>query len=340
MILLLALVVVAGGGYGAYLALRPALSSFTASNDYSGQGTGAVQVSIKPGSSGRSIARVLADADVVKTAAAYVDAAAAEPRSTSIQPGTYDLRKQMSGRAAVTLLLDPASRAARRVVVREGLRATEVVALLAKATNLPPSRYAAALKNPAALGLPPAAKGNVEGWLFPATYSFDVSSTAEQQLAMMVTQTKGQLADAGVADRNAQRVLTIASIAEVEAASPADYAKVARTLDNRLRARMRLQLDSTVSYAAGKRTITTTAAERATRSPYNTYVVAGLPPGPISNPGRAAIAGAVAPTPGPWLYFVTVDPGTGETRFATTAAQHAANVALFRVWCRAHPGTC
>ena len=340
LILLVALAVVAGGGYGAFTALRPMVDSLRAGNDYAGQGSGKVEVSIVPGASGRSIGRVLADADVVKTASAFADAAAANPKAGSIQPGTYALRKQMSGSAAVSLLLEPGSRTADRVTVREGLRVSEIVALLAKETGQPRADYIAALKNAKALGVPALARGKAEGWLFPASYEFATASTAEQQLSAMVAQTKKVLAAAGVKERDSQRILTIASIAEVEAAAPADYAKVSRTLANRLRIKMKLQLDSTVSYAVGKRTITTTPAERATRSPYNTYYVTGLPRGPISNPGKAAIEGALNPTPGPWLFFVTVDPSSGETKFATTAAEHAKNVKQFQAWCRDNAGQC
>ena len=340
LILLLALAVVGGGAYLAYSALRPTIDSLTASKDYAGAGSGSVQVTIADGASGRAIGRVLADADVVKTPGAFVSAAAADPRSGSIQPGTYSLRRQMSGQAAVGLLLDPTSRTAERVTVREGLRATEIVALLAKATGRPTADYVKALKKPEALGVPALAKGRAEGWLFPASYEFEPTATATEQLTMMVSQTKKVLAAAGVSERDSQRLLTIASIAEVEAATPTDYAKVARTLDTRLRIKMKLQLDSTVSYAVGKRTITTTDAERARKSPYNTYVVTGLPLGPISNPGRAAIDGAVKPATGPWLFFVTVDPTTGETKFATTAAEHARNVAQFQLWCRNNAGQC
>lgn len=340
LILLVALAVVAGGGYGAFVALRPMVESLRAPNDYTGQGSGTVEVSIEPGASGRSIGRVLAEADVVKTAGAFVDAASANPKAGSIQPGNYAMRKQMSGSAAVTLLLDPNARTAERVTVREGLRVSEIITLLAKETGQPAADYTAALKDAAALGVPALARGNAEGWLFPASYEFATTSSAEQQLSAMVAQTKKVLAAADVKDRDAQRILTIASIAEVEAAAPADYAKVARTLDNRLRIKMKLQLDSTVSYAVGRRSITTTAAERATRSPYNTYFVTGLPRGPISNPGKAAIEGARNPTPGPWLFFVTVDPSTGETKFATTEAEHASNVKEFQAWCRDNAGQC
>ena len=126
----------------------------------------------------------------------------------------------------------------------------------------------------------------------------------------------------------------------------ADRAKVARVIENRLAAkdgptRGLLQMDSTVHYAVKKRgKAGTTDADRASASPYNTYRVQGLPPGPINNPGAASIAAAANPAEGPWLFFVTVNPSTGETRFASTVAEHQGNVNLFNQWCRDNAGKC
>lgn len=343
-VMLVALVLVAAGAFGAYSVLRPFVSQFTASDDYAGFGTGRVSVTIPEGASGTSIGHVLEHAGVVKSSKAFVEAAKTNPNSGSIQPGQYTLHKQMAAASALTMLLDPTSRSADKVTVREGLRASEILPLLAKSTGQPLADYQAALKNPEALGIPASAKGKVEGWLFPDTYEFGTEKTAAQQLETMVARTHQVLDDLGVKDADAQRLLTVASIAEVEAGSKADYAKVAQVLDNRLANQLhnggKLQLDSTVSYAVGKRSLTTTAAERAVDSPYNTYRYAGLPAGPISNPGKAAIDGALHPKAGPWLFFVTVDPVTGETKFAVTAAEHAKYVKEFQSWCQAHPGKC
>jgi UPF0755 protein len=101
---------------------------------------------------------------------------------------------------------------------------------------------------------------------------------------------------------------------------------------------MPLQLDSTVLYAnGGIRSITTTPAQRAVNSPYNTYQVKALPPGPIDSPGEDAIKAALAPADGTWLYFVAVNPQTGETRFENTPAEHDADTKLFQQWLAAHP---
>ncbi|MBE3075804.1 MAG: endolytic transglycosylase MltG, partial [Actinobacteria bacterium] len=79
---------------------------------------------------------------------------------------------------------------------------------------------------------------------------------------------------------------------------------------------------------------------RLSKSLYNTYRVVGLPPAPIVSPGLASMKAAISPAPGPWLYFVTVNLATGETRFAIDAAGHAVNVKLFQKWCTDHPGKC
>src|SRR5690606_16365559 len=136
-------------------------------------------------------------------------------------------------------------------------------------------------------------------------------------------------------------LVTVASIVEREAgsANPDDRARVARVIVNRLAQDMPLQMDSTVHYAVNDyATTTTTDEQRAVDSPYNTYKHKGLPPGPIAAPGRAALEAATSPAAGDWLYFVTVNLDTGETRFAVTYEEHEANVALFQQWCQANPG--
>ena len=150
-----------------------------------------------------------------------------------------------------------------------------------------------------------------------------------------------ELGNLGVTPDKMHRVLTIASIVEAEVRASADRPKVARVIENRLAKPMLLQMDSTVHFIAQRRgKARTTDAERASKSPYNTYLVAGLPPRPINSPGLSALKAAISPTSGPWINFVTVNPDTGETRFAVDAAGHAANAKLFLKWCSDHPGKC
>ncbi|WP_432505345.1 endolytic transglycosylase MltG [Kineococcus arenarius] len=336
-VLLVALALVGGGTWAAWGALEPVVSRLTATDDYEGTGTGSVDVKVESGDTGTAIGRTLQEAGVVKTTEAFVSAAAANPGMASIQPGTYRLKEQMSAAAAVALLLDPTSKITTRLTVPEGLRVRQVVELVGEQTPIAAADVEAALADPAAIGLPASAGGNPEGYLFPATYEVDPDESAVELLTSMVDRTKQALAELGVPPEREHEVVVMASIAQKEARTPEDMAKVTRVLLNRIEDGMNLQLDSTVSYGTDGTTVTTTAEQRATDTPWNTYMHPGLPAGPISNPGEAALRAAVNPEPGPWMFFVTVDLATGETRFATTGAEHAANVELFRQYLREHP---
>ncbi|MCI2239001.1 endolytic transglycosylase MltG [Paenibacillus sp. TRM 82003] len=336
-VLLVALGLVGGGTWAAWGTLEPLVSRLTASDDYEGTGTGSVDVKVEAGDTGTAIGRTLQEAGVVKTTEAFISAASAHPGMAGIQPGTYRLKQEMSASAAVALLMDPASKVTTRLTVPEGLRVTQVVELIGEQTPLSTEDVEAALADPAAIGLPASAGGNAEGYLFPATYEVDPDETAVELLSSMVARTQQALTELGVAPEREREVIITASIAQKEARSAADMAKVTRVLLNRIEDGMKLQLDSTVSYGTGGTTVTTTADERATDTPWNTYMHEGLPAGPISNPGMDALRAAVNPEPGPWKFFVTVDLATGETRFAETGAEHAANVELFRQYLREHP---
>jgi UPF0755 protein len=343
--LFVALAVVAVAAFAAYTVLRPVVDGFLESNDYPGPGTGEVQIVVNDGDTGRTIGATLEKADVVKSAKAYLDAAAADTRSAAIQPGSYTMKKRMSAKAALAILVDSANRTVPRVTVREGLWKSEVFAALSKSTGVPVAEYTAAAKNAAALGLPAAAKGNVEGYLYPATYEFPVKATAAQQLKIMVGQALAELRKAGVSEAEYQKTLIVASIVEGEA-GVADRGKVARVVENRLDNPAGptvglLQMDSTVNFALQKRgNLTKTEYDSAKSNPYDTYSHKGLPPGPISSPGAKAIEAAANPTPGPWFYFVTVNYDTGQTLFATTQAEHDRNNAQRQAWCDDHKPKC
>ena len=190
--------------------------------------------------------------------------------------------------------------------------------------------------------LPAEANGRIEGWLYPSTYDFDKKTPVVTQLNTMIEETEKELKKAKIPRARWNRTLTIASIIEGEAGS-ADRTKVARVILNRLDTTGApvyglLQMDSTIHYLTQKRgTITTSDKDRNSDSPYNTYKVPGLPPGPINNPGAESIEAAGDPASGDWLYFVTVNGDTGETKFATTFADHQRNVAEFQRWCNETP---
>ncbi|MDQ2849446.1 MAG: endolytic transglycosylase MltG [Actinomycetota bacterium] len=316
----------------------PSFSSNAAGGDYQGPGTGTVTIVIQPGDSGAAIGQTLQQAGVVKSASTFTDLAAGSAGFAALQPGSYRMRSQMSSAGALALLLQPGTKLA-GVTIPEGLWATEIYARLSKATKVPLADYAKV--SAASLGLPVAAGGKVEGYLFPSTYNFPKGASAQVQLKTMVTQFKKQTAALNIAADRLAMVTTVASLVQAEASRTQDEGKVARVIDNRLAAKMPLQFDSTVNYVLKSRgTVTTSGKARESASPYNTYKRPGLPPGPIDNPGVAALKAALNPTPGSWIYFVTVDLATGQTVFSPTAAQHQAAVKQFQTWCGAHPGKC
>jgi len=231
------------------------------------------------------------------------------------------------------------------LVIPEGWRAAQVYEAVDKALELPAGTTRKSLAK-ANLKLPLDAEGNPEGYLFPATYPLAENSTPEALLSAMVENANKKFNGAPIAagaQRNAMNVyqaVTIASIVQAEAATKEDMGKVARVIYNRLAKDMKLQMDSTVTYAEDLTGTTTSAKQRKSRSPYNTYRYKGLPPGPIAAPGRAALQAAAQPEKGKWLYFVTVNLDTGETKFASNNKEFKKLVAEFQAWCQANQGRC
>ncbi|CAN7415633.1 endolytic transglycosylase MltG [Terrabacter sp. LjRoot27] len=338
-VMVLALAVIGGGVAVAYKALRPVVEGFLESNDYPGPGTGEVRVTVDQGAGGSAIAKTLADQDVVKSSKAFIEAANNDPKSAGIQPGVYEMKKQMKASDALAILVDPKNRLITRVTIPEGLWASEIYAKLSKSSGIPVAQYTAAAKQVDELGLPPSAKGNLEGYLFPASYEFGPTATALDQLKQMVAESTKRLDALGITPDRMERVVTVASLVEGEAQIEADRSKVARVVENRLAAKMSLGFDSTVNYIFKKRGVPTQQMLDSD-NPYNTRRFTGLPPGPISNPGESALEAAASPVAGPWLYFVTVNLDTGETKFAATYEEHQRNVAQFQKWCTDNKGKC
>jgi UPF0755 protein len=299
---------------------------FTNKPDYVGSGHGTVTVQIDAGDSITAVGQILEKADVVRSASAFVSVANADPDGANLQPGIYRLHLQMSAQAAYDLLQDPSSRLTSRVLIPEGLRADEVAKVLAVKTKVPLASLQAVLAAPSALGLPTWANGNPEGFLFPATYDVAPGEDATHLLRAMVKRFDQAEADTSLSTRAAAvhltpyQVIVIASIVQAEGRTQ-DFPKIARAIMNRLAAGMRLQLNSTVNYVLKNDRQKLSTQDIATPSPYNTYLHPGLPPGPIDSPGEDAINAVLAPANGNWIYWVTVDPKTGETKFTNSYAQ-------------------
>ena len=320
MVVVAALIVLLVGGawVGAQL-LGDAIGGF-GSDDYSGSGSGEVVIEVSPGDSASAIGATLEENDVVASQQSFVDAASQDERALGIQPGFYAMRQQMSGEAALELLLDPASRVQTEVTIPEGLRLDDTVVRLAEASDLPVSDFEKALEHPERLGLPRYAERSAEGFLFPATYTFDPGASAQDMLRAMVDRYHqaadevGLEAGAAAMGYTPREALTVASLVQAEVAVR-DFGKASRVVRNRLDSGMTLGFDSTINYALGSDDLTLDNDQLETDSPYNTYVNTGLPPGPINSPGEDAMAAAISPPEGSWLYFVAAAPGSDVTRF-------------------------
>jgi len=313
---------------------------FGGSDDYEGPGGEPVVVEVLPGTSTTQIANQLVEQDVIKSSRPFIREA--EERDASFQARTYSMRSQMSSAAAVEAMMNPES--APQVVIPEGLALVEIQARMIE-SGMSEDEVTAAIedKTPADYGLDVDAP-NLEGYLFPATYDVSPGDTAEAIVQEMVDRTAHEIEDADIALDEAHEILTLASLVEIEApADPEVRRKVARVFLNRTGDDSRtdglLQSDATIAYIHGARDdLTTTAEEREDDNPYNTYMHPGLPPGPVNSPGREAVDAAMDPADGDWQYFVTVDPDTGETRFAETYEEHLENVEEYREWLRSRSG--
>ena len=284
------------------------------SADYSGQGSGEVVVQIEPGDTAGDVADTLVAEDVVASRRAFFDVAAADDRSTGLQPGFYALRRQMSAEAAFELLLDPASRVVGRVTVPEGLTVGQTLETLAAGTDIPLEQYQAAAQDVAALGLPDYAQGQLEGFLFPATYDIEPGTTAAEVLTQMVDRFE-QAADSVGLVEGAQElgytpyeVVIVASLIEREVKRDEEYGQVSRVVYNRLEQDIPLGIDAAVLYGVGKTAGgELTASDLAQDTPYENRRQLGLPPTPIASPGEATLRGALNPVDGDILYYVLAD---------------------------------
>ena len=295
--------------------------------DYSGAGTGSVAVQVTSGDSPTSIAPKLVKLGVVASSRAFILAAEQSTSSTGLLPGFYGMHRHMKASLAYAILINPKNMVQIKVTIPEGWRLSQIVSFLGAKSGIPLSAYAKVLKDPAQLHLPAFANGKPEGYLFPATYSVQPHETALGVLTGMVQRFQQEAASVGLPTAAKQvhltqaQVVIMASLLQAEGGRLSDYPKIARVIYNRLAHGMPLQLDSTVLYGLNKYGILASNKDLTSPSPYNTYKHKGLPPGPIDSPGAAAIQAVLNPAAGNWLYFVTVNPKTGETRYTSSPAQ-------------------
>ncbi|WP_432975512.1 endolytic transglycosylase MltG [Dactylosporangium sp. CA-233914] len=338
----ISLLVVGGLAFGAYIGIDKVKDMFSAP-DYNGGGTGEVTVEVIQGQLAADIGNTLVQKDVVKSAKAFVEAAKSDERSRKLQAGFYNLRKQMKASAALSLMLDPRSRAVNKVTLPEGLTWQDTFTKLSQVTKIPYADFENAAKDPKALGVgevwytrqdnKPRDPG-IEGFLFPATYDLPPNVDATAILKIIVARFNQEIDKIGFIDTvqsalhiSPYEALVASSIAQVEGLDK-DQPGIVRVLYNRVYSNKFpcncLQVDSTVNYFLR---ITNKGAKPSTEllnseihnknNPYNTHDFPGMPRGPISNPGTSALTAATNPPKSDYYYFLAIDT-QGNTAYAKT----------------------
>jgi len=276
-----------------------------------------VIVEIPKGATGSEIAQILFEDGVVKSAASYFQTAVADVRSQKVAPGSHRINLEISAKQALEQLLDP-SRIPNLLKVFEGEWKSEV------AQSLVDYGFSSSEVNKAfrLVNLPKGFR-DVEGLLFPAQYTFEKRTSAQEVIQEMINRfTTDEVAQQILASKGPftpLEMLTIASIIQAEGETKA-FTKVSRVIFNRLEKGMPLQMDSTVHYVQKSRgNIFLSTRSTLIKSAYNTYRNRGLPPGPIGNPGSEAMSASLNPADGDWLYFITVAPE--DTRFTASFDQ-------------------
>ncbi|CAM5371391.1 membrane protein [Streptomyces avidinii] len=336
--------VLGGGGYYGYSYLK---AKFGAAEDFAGSGIDEpVDVEIPKGAGLGQMGRILKEAGVVASAQAFVDAANANPKGKSIQPGIYPLKKKMSAAAAVEVMTDPSK--LHVLTIAEGMRNATVYEAIDRKLEKPAGTTKdIAFREAKNLGLPAWANNDpkimdpLEGFLYPMRYDLTKDSTPESLLKQMVKNATDKYSELGVEGKakelgleNPLQVVTVASLVNAEGKNHDDFRKMAEVVYNRLKktntvSNQKIEFDSTYNYVKGTSEINFNLTEaRAFVNPYNTHNVKGLPPGPIGNPGLDALTATLNPDGGGWMFFVSVD--GNKTTFSKTYEEHLKLVAEFQ----------
>ncbi|MBO1268450.1 endolytic transglycosylase MltG [Arthrobacter cavernae] len=322
--------------------LRPILGMDRLS-DYPGPGTGSVTVTVPAGSGPKAIAGELEEKHVVANADTFLKAFIAA--GGELSPGDFQFRTEMTNADAVAVLQNQDASKVIYFALSAGLRINESLEAISKGSGIPVQQLKALSDAPAQFGAPAKAK-NLEGFLAPGEYRFPLGTAGKDIMQKLVSTTLDELKAQGITDPAKQfDTVIIASIVQAEGGQ-ADYGNVAGAIYNRLKpgnseTNGLIQSDAAVTYGLGTKSFNFTEEQRLDKAnPYNTYAIAGLPVGPIGSPGKSAIDAAAKPTANEYLYWVTINLDTKETKFSKTLAEHNVYVAQYNAWCAANAGRC
>ncbi len=341
--IILLLVVVAAGaaaGLGYYVLeqLKPAAAAQE------------IEFTIPAGTSSAEIANILEENGLIRNALIFSAYLKYKNIGTGFQAGTYAMTPGTDIQDIIARLNagDTVKEETIRVTIPEGYTVRQAIAALVEAgfseeslleVLNDPAQFAVDSSGDQPMRAAQIPNGDqyrfpMEGYLFPETYEFPKDVTAydalkriaqelDKKLSTLPEGWEAQLEKNGV---TFHELLTIASLVEREVVADAERALVAGVIYNRLEAKMPLQIDATVQYLFDEQKERLLEKDLQVESPYNTYLNAGLPPGPIASPGLASIEAALYPEASEYLFYVTKKDGTGEHYFGKTYEEHLQNI--------------
>ncbi len=327
------------GGAGLLLAVAIGffalqLNTLLAPVDRPAQGEEQVLLAVAPGTSTAGIAAALEEAGLVRSGLVFRYYVRRRGVDQKLQAGNYLLRYGMTTDEIINeLVAGNVYRPTFTVTIPEGLTLEQIAARLAEVGAVDYDEFMNLAKSasPALGEILPGQRHAMEGYLYPDTYQFEVGATAQtilrrleaRLLEVFSPELRQRAEELGL---TTHQVITLASLIEKEVSVPEERELVSAVLHNRIKKKMPLQIDATVIYALGEHKPVVLLRDLEVDSPYNTYRVDGLPPGPIAAPGRASILAVLYPADVDYLYYRAREDGTGGHYFARTFSEHQDNI--------------
>jgi UPF0755 protein len=299
---------------------------------------------IVPGLTFRAVARDLQKRGFISNSNFFIILAKIQGGANRMKVGEYALNRNMSPREILSVILSGKS-IERSLTISEGLNIFEVAELFESAGLAKKDVVFKTLTDKAFVkSLLGEDHDSLEGYLFPETYDFTKYTDYKVLIGEMVSKFKNTFKEIGAASKvkglSRHEIVTLASIIEKETGAPDERPLISSIFHNRLNKHMLLQTDPTIIYgkaiSEGNLEIKISRSDLTKRTPYNTYVIKGLPPGPIANPGKASLLAAVQPAPTNYLYFVSHNDGTHQ--FSEDYKSHLRAVKKYQLDPRAREG--
>jgi UPF0755 protein len=283
-----------------------------------------VIVEVRPGQSLKSTAKFLQLMGIIESQWKFILFARMQGYDKRLKAGEYVLSAAMSPKKILEIMVKGAVRR-HRLTIPEGYNLNQIAELVAKAGFGTATDFIQMCTNTALVRAKGVAAETLEGYLFPDTYFFEKGVTIEQIVMSMVNRffsvfTSEWQAQAETLGFTVHQVVTLASIIEKETGASFERPIISSVFHNRLAKKMRLESDPTVIYGLKNFDGNLTRQHLATLTPYNTYMIAGLPPGPIANPGRDSLQAALFPEKTSYIYFVSKNNNTHH--FSTNFEDH------------------